>query len=141
MAMKPFIGYNVGDYFAHWIEMGKKIANPPKIFNTNWFRKNDDGKFLWPGFGDNMRVLLWILDRCDGKVDAVESPIGYLPKKEDLNLAGLDISEEDLNELLNVDKEVWLDEVAQIKELYAGFEKLPAELAEQLKALEARLNK
>ena len=141
MAMKPFIGYNVGDYFAHWIEMGKKIANPPKIFNTNWFRKNDDGKFLWPGFGDNMRVLLWILDRCDGKVGAVESPIGYLPKKEDLNLAGLDISEEDLNELLNVDKEVWLDEVAQIKELYAGFEKLPAELAEQLKALEARLNK
>ena len=141
MAMKPFIGYNVGDYFAHWIEMGKKIANPPKIFNTNWFRKNDDGKFLWPGFGDNMRVLLWILDRCDGKVDAVESPIGYLPKKEDLNLAGLDISEEDLNELLNVDKEVWLDEGAQIKELYAGFEKLPAELAEQLKALEARLNK
>ena len=141
MAMKPFIGYNVGDYFAHWIEMGKKISNPPKIFNTNWFRKNDDGKFLWPGFGDNMRVLLWILDRCDGKVDAVESAIGYLPKKEDLKLEGLDISEEDLNELLNVDKEVWLDEVAQIKELYAGFDKLPAELAEQLKALEARLNK
>ncbi len=141
MAMKPFIGYNVGDYFAHWIEMGKKIANPPKIFNTNWFRKSDDGKFLWPGFGDNMRVLLWILDRCEGKVGAVESPIGYLPNKEDLNLEGLDISEEDLNELLNVDKEVWLDEVAQIKELYAGFEKLPAELAEQLKALEARLNK
>ena len=141
MAMKPFIGYNVGDYFAHWIEMGKKIANPPKIFNTNWFRKSDDGKFLWPGFGDNMRVLLWILDRCDGKVDAVESPIGYLPKKEDLNLEGLDISDADLDELLKVDKEVWLDEVAQIKELYAGFEKLPAELAEQLKALEARLNK
>ena len=131
MAMKPFIGYNVGDYFAHWIEMGKKISNPPKIFNTNWFRKSDDGKFLWPGFGDNMRVLLWILDRCDGKVDAVESAIGYLPKKEDLKLEGLNISEEDLNELLNVDKEVWLDEVA----------KLPAELAEQLKALEARLNK
>ena len=141
MAMKPFIGYNVGDYFAHWIEMGKKIANPPKIFNTNWFRKSDDGKFLWPGFGDNMRVLLWILDRCDDKVGAVESPIGYLPNKEDLKLEGLDISEEDLNELLNVDKEVWLDEVAQIKELYAGFDRLPAELAEQLKALEARLNK
>ncbi len=141
MAMKPFIGYNVGDYFAHWIEMGKKIANPPKIFNTNWFRKSDDGKFLWPGFGDNMRVLLWILDRCDDKVGAVESPIGYLPTKEDLNLKGLDISEEDLNELLNVDKEVWLDEVAQIKEFYAGFDRLPEELAEQLKALEERLNK
>ena len=141
MAMKPFIGYNVGDYFAHWIEMGKKISNPPKIFNTNWFRKSDEGKFLWPGFGDNMRVLLWILDRCDDKVGAVESPIGYLPNKEDLKLDGLDISEEDLNELLNGDKEVWLDEVAQIKELYAGFDKLPVELAEQLKALEARLNK
>ena len=141
MAMKPFIGYNVGDYFAHWIDMGKKITNPPKIFNTNWFRKSDEGKFLWPGFGDNMRVLLWILDRCEGKVGAVESPIGYLPNKEDLMLEGLDISEADLNELLNVDKEVWLDEVAQIKELYAGFDRLPAELAEQLKALEARLNK
>ena len=141
MAMKPFIGYNVGDYFAHWIEMGKKIENPPKIFNTNWFRKSDDGKFLWPGFGDNMRVLLWILDRCEGKADAVESPIGYLPKKEDLNLNGLDISDADLDELLKVDKEVWLDEVAQIKELYAGFDRLPAELADQLKALEERLNK
>ena len=141
MAMKPFIGYNVGDYFAHWIEMGKKIENPPKIFNTNWFRKSDDGKFLWPGFGDNMRVLLWILDRCEGKADAVESPIGYLPKKEDLNLNGLDISDADLDELLKVDKEVWLDEVAQIKELYAGFDRLPSVLADQLKALEERLNK
>ncbi len=141
MAMKPFIGYNVGDYFAHWIEMGKKISNPPKIFNTNWFRKSDDGKFLWPGFGDNMRVLLWILDRCEGKADAVESPIGYLPKREDLITDGLDISDADWEELLKVDKEVWLDEVRQIKELYAGFDRLPAELAEQLKALEARLNK
>ena len=141
MAMKPFIGYNVGDYFAHWIEMGKAIANPPKIFNTNWFRKSDDGKFLWPGFGDNMRVLLWILDRCEGKADAVESAIGYLPKKEDLNLKGLDISDADIEELLKVDKDVWLDEVRQIKELYAGFERLPEELANQLKALEERLNK
>ena len=141
MAMKPFIGYNVGDYFAHWIEMGTKIEKQPKIFNTNWFRKSDDGKFLWPGFGDNMRVLLWILDRCEGKVDAVESPIGYLPKKEDLNLDGLDISDAELDELLTVDKDVWLDEVAQIKELYAGFDRLPKELAEQLKALEERLNK
>ena len=141
MAMKPFIGYNVGDYFAHGIEMGTKIEKQPKIFNTNWFRKSDDGKFLWPGFGDNMRVLLWILDRCEGKVDAVESPIGYLPKKEDLNLDGLDISDAELDELLTVDKDVWLDEVAQIKELYAGFDRLPKELAEQLKALEERLNK
>ena len=141
MAMKPFIGYNVGDSFAHWIEMGKKIPNPPKIFNTNWFRKGSDGKFLWPGFGDNMRVLLWILDRCNGKVDAVESPIGYLPKKEDLNLSGLDISDEVLTELLSVDKDVWMDEIAQIKELYSGFDRLPEELKEQLKAMEDRFNK
>ncbi len=140
MAMKPFIGYNVGDYFAHWIEMGKKIPNPPKIFNTNWFRTNEDGKFIWPGFGDNMRVLLWILDRCDNKVDAVKTAIGYLPKKEDLKLDGLDISDEVLTELLNVDKDVWLDEVAQIKELFAGFDRLPKEMADQLKALEERLN-
>ncbi|MBR0278215.1 MAG: phosphoenolpyruvate carboxykinase (GTP), partial [Clostridia bacterium] len=103
--------------------------------------KSDDGKFLWPGFGDNMRVLLWILDRCEGKADAVESAIGYLPKKEDLNLKGLDISDADIEELLKVDKDVWLDEVRQIKELYAGFERLPEELANQLKALEERLNK
>jgi len=140
MAMKPFIGYNVGDYFAHWIEMGKKIPNPPKIFNTNWFRTNAEGKFIWPGFGDNMRVLLWILDRCDNKVDAVKTAIGYLPKKEDLKLEGLDISDEVLTELLNVDKEVWLDEVAQIKDLFAGFDRLPQEMADQLKALEERLN-
>lgn len=141
MAMKPFIGYNVGDYLAHWIEMGTKISNPPKIFNTNWFRTNSEGKFIWPGFGDNMRVLLWILDRCEGKVDAVETPIGYLPKKEDLKLDGLNISDDVLSELLSVDKEVWLDEVAQIKDLFGGWEKLPKEMADQLKALEERLNK
>ena len=92
--------YNVGDYFAHWIEMGKKIPNPPKIFNTNWFRTGADGKFIWPGFGDNMRVLLWILARCNGTVDAVESPIGYLPKPEDIDLEGTDIDLDTLKGLL-----------------------------------------
>ena len=90
MAMLPFCGYNMGDYFAHWVEMGTKIPNPPKIFNVNWFRTDDNGKFIWPGFGDNMRVLLWILDRCANKVDAVESPIGYLPNPEDIDIEGLE---------------------------------------------------
>ena len=92
MAMRPFVGYNMGDYFAHWLEMGKMIPNPPKIFHVNWFRTDDDGRFIWPGFGDNMRVLMWILNRCNGKVDAVETPIGYVPKAEDLELEGLDIT-------------------------------------------------
>jgi phosphoenolpyruvate carboxykinase (GTP) len=141
MAMKPFIGYNVGDYFAHWLDMGKKIPNPPKIFNTNWFRTNEEGKFIWPGFGDNMRVLLWILERCAGKVGAVETPIGYLPNVDDLNFGGLDISADVVKELLNVDKAVWEDEIAQIKELFGGFARLPKELADQLTALEARVAK
>ena len=108
MAMLPFAGYDMGDYFAHWLKMGEKITNPPKIFNVNWFRLNDEGQFIWPGFGENMRVLMWILDRCDGKADAVNTPIGYLPKAEDLNIEGLDISLGTIKELLNVDKDLWL---------------------------------
>ncbi|MBS5725217.1 MAG: phosphoenolpyruvate carboxykinase (GTP), partial [Clostridiales bacterium] len=91
MAMRPFAGYNMGDYFKHWLDMGKKIPNPPKIFHVNWFRTDDEGHFIWPGFGDNMRVLLWLLDRCTGAADAVETPIGYVPKAEDINIEGLDI--------------------------------------------------
>lgn len=140
MAMKPFAGYHMGEYFAHWIEMGKKIPNPPKIFHVNWFRLNDEGKFMWPGFGDNMRVLNWILDRCEGKADAVKTAIGYLPKPSDLNLTGLDIDGETINELLSVDKEVWASEVEGIKEFFKQFgDKLPTELTSQLNDLEARL--
>ena len=139
--MIPFCGYNMGDYFGHWLEMGKKIPNPPKIFHVNWFRTNADGKFLWPGFGDNMRVLLWILDRCEGKVGANETAIGYLPKKEDLNLTGLDISDDTLTELLSIDKEVWLKETEGIGEFFAKFgDKLPKELAEELDNLKKRLS-
>lgn len=142
MAMIPFCGYNMGDYFQHWIDMGTKIPNKPKIFNVNWFRTNEEGKFIWPGFGDNMRVLNWIIDRCEGKVDAVETPIGYLPKKEDLNLAGLDVSDEIMSELLSVDKQVWLGEIEDQKEFFAKFgDKLPEEIKKQLAALEERLNK
>ncbi len=140
MAMKPFAGYHMGEYFAHWIEMGEKIPNPPKVFHVNWFRLNNEGKFMWPGFGDNMRVLNWILDRCDGKADAVKTAIGYLPKPSDLNLTGLDIDDETINELLSVDKDVWTSEAEGIKEFFNQFsDKLPTELTSQLNALVARL--
>ncbi len=137
MAMLPFCGYNMGDYFKHWIEMGKKIPNQPKIFHVNWFRRGDEGEFLWPGFGDNLRVLNWILDRCDGKVDAVETPIGYLPKKEDLDLTGLDIADDVVDELLSVKKEYWVEDIAGQKEFFAKFgDKLPQELKEEMEKLE-----
>ena len=144
MAMLPFCGYNMGDYFAHWIEMGKKIPHAPKIFNVNWFRTDDEGNFIWPGFGDNMRVLMWILDRCAGKADAVETEIGYLPKAEDINIEGLkDIDLDTIKDLLSVDKDLWKEDVKGIKEFYAKFDEfdtLPAELKEELANFEARLN-
>ena len=140
MAMLPFCGYHMGDYFAHWLEMGKKIKNPPKIFNVNWFRTDENGKFIWPGFGDNMRVLMWILDRCEGKADADEIAIGYVPKADDINIEGLDISKETLKELLSIDKEVWKQEIEGIKEFYAKFDKMPAELKEELAKLEKNVN-
>lgn len=141
MAMLPFCGYHMGDYFAHWLEMGKKIANPPKIFNVNWFRTDDDGNFIWPGFGDNMRVLMWILDRCEGTARAVETPIGYEPFPEDIEIGGLSIDCETIKSLLHVDTSLWKDEVKGIREFYSKFgSKLPKELSHQLDALEKRLN-
>ena len=142
MAMLPFCGYNMAEYWAHWIEMGKKLdpAKAPKIFNVNWFRKNDEGKFMWPGFGDNMRVLMWILDRCEGKVGAVETPIGYEPKPEDINIEGLDIDLDTIKGLLNVDVDLWKEEAKGIEEFYAKFgDKLPTELKNQLENLKKRL--
>ena len=139
MAMLPFCGYNMGDYFAHWLEMGKKIPHQPKIFNVNWFRTDDEGHFIWPGFGDNMRVLMWILDRCEGKADAVETPIGYVPKAEDINIEGLDIDRETVEGLLEVDKEIWSKEAEGITEFYSKFDRLPKELAHQLEMLKERL--
>ncbi len=142
MAMIPFCGYNMGDYFAHWLEMGKKIPNPPKIFHVNWFRLDDNGKFMWPGFGDNLRVLNWIVDRCTGKADAVEKEIGYLPKASDINVEGLDLSEAALNELLSVDKEVWKAELSGMKEFFAKFgDRLPEGIKHQLSILEEKLSK
>ncbi|MGN0727382.1 MAG: phosphoenolpyruvate carboxykinase (GTP), partial [Anaerovoracaceae bacterium] len=128
MAMLPFCGYNMSDYFQHWIDMGKKMTNPPKIFNVNWFRKDDEGHFIWPGFGDNLRALLWALDRCDGKADAVETPLGYVPTKDSLDLEGLDLTDQQLDELLTVDRETWKKELEGIKEWYAKLGRLPKEL-------------
>ncbi len=142
MAMRPFVGYNMGDYFAHWLEMGKKIPHAPKIFHVNWIRTDADGNFIWPGFGDNMRVLLWILDRCDGKAEAVETPIGFVPKAEDIDIEGLDLSLDTIKELLTVDKASWLEDVANIKEFYAQIgDHMPKELYEELDKLESNLKK
>ena len=145
MAMKPFCGYHMGDYWGHWLEMGEKLGEKaPKIFNVNWFKQDENGNFIWPGYGDNMRVLDWIIKRCEGTVDAVETPIGYLPKKEDLNLEGIEdeVTPEILDELLAVDKDLWKAEVADIREFYKQFgDRLPQAMADQLNNLEARLNK
>lgn len=141
MAMLPFCGYHMGDYFQHWIDMGKKIKVQPKIFNVNWFRTDSEGHFIWPGFGDNMRVLDWILKRCEETVDADETAIGYVPKPEDINLEGCGVDEETLKGLLNVDTETWKKEAEGIKEFYKKFgDKLPKELNDELSALESRLN-
>jgi len=141
-AMLPFLGYHVCDYFQHWINLGKK-ADPsklPKIFYVNWFRKDENGKFIWPGYGDNSRVLKWIFERVSGKANAVKTPIGYMPTVDDLDLSGLDISRERMEEILSVNKEQWLAEVESIKEHYASYgDRLPEELKKQLAALEERL--
>ena len=142
MAMLPFCGYNMGDYWQHWLDMGKDLGDKaPKIFNVNWFRTDDEGHFIWPGFGDNMRVLMWILARCEGKADAVETPIGYEPKPEDINIEGLkDITLDTIKGLLDVDVDLWKADVAGIEDFYAKFgSKLPAEMKHQLEALKARL--
>jgi phosphoenolpyruvate carboxykinase (GTP) len=130
----------MGDYWQHWLNMGKIIKNQPKIFNVNWFRLDDNGKFIWPGFGDNMRVLEWIMDRCFDEADAVESPIGYLPKAEDIDLEGLDISMDTLKDLLTVDMNIWKEEAAGIRKFYTGFgDKMPKELTDELNKLEEKL--
>ena len=140
MAMLPFCGYHMGDYFKHWIEMGEVLGDKaPKIFNVNWFRVDEEGHFIWPGFGDNLRVLEWILKRCENEVDAEETAIGYVPKAEDINLEGLDFSVETLKGILAVDNAKWAKEAAGIEEFYTKFgDKLPAELRAELEGLKAR---
>ncbi|MBQ4586053.1 MAG: phosphoenolpyruvate carboxykinase (GTP) [Clostridia bacterium] len=142
MAMRPFVGYNMGDYFQHWLDMGHKIPNAPKIFHVNWFRTDDEGHFIWPGFGDNMRVLDWILQRCEDKVEARETAIGYIPYAKDINIEGLDITVDTIEGLLSVDKASWLEDVENIKAFYQQVgDRVPATMYDELKALESRLNK
>lgn len=146
MAMLPFCGYDMGEYWQHWIDIGKTLDpdKAPKIFNVNWFRKDADGNFMWPGFGDNLRVLDWIIDRCEGKVDADETAIGYLPKAEDINIEGLEgeVTLDSLKSILDVDKDLWKNEVAGIEEFYQKFgSTLPAELKDCLATLKANLDK
>lgn len=146
MAMLPFCGYNMADYWQHWIDIGAGLDEDkaPKIFNVNWFRKDDDGNFLWPGFGDNMRVLEWIIKRCEGMVDADETAIGFVPKAEDINLAGIEdeVSEAQLKEILSVDKTLWDDETKGIEEFYSKFgDRLPKALSDELNTLKTNLEK
>ncbi len=142
MAMLPFCGYHMGDYFKHWLDMGKKISDKaPKIFNVNWFRTDENGKFIWPGFGDNMRVLAWILDRCDGKACAVKTEIGYEPRPEDINTQGLDLDSDIIKDLLSVDRDLWKKEADEIEKFFAQFgNRLPEEMKSQLKNLKDRLS-
>lgn len=143
-AMLPFCGYNMGDYFAHWIKMGKKSKEDklPKVFFVNWFRKNADGKFIWPGYGENSRVLAWIFDRCDGKDNAVKTAIGWMPKDGAINVSGLNVSADDMKTILSVDTEGWKKEIADVRaNHYPKFgKKLPKELMKEMEGLEARLN-
>ncbi len=141
--MLPFCGYNMADYFAHWLDIGATAPDQellPKIFYVNWFRKSADGKWLWPGYGDNSRVLEWVFNRVVGKADAIETPIGSVPGAGAIDIEGLDVTEADMAELLRVDTAEWKAEIPSIRELYAEFgDRLPAKLAEEVDTLEERL--
>lgn len=140
MAMLPFCGYNMASYFRHWLEMGRHMSKAPKIFHVNWFRTDDKGRFLWPGFGENLRVLEWILDRCNNKVNAVKTPIGYVPFASNIDMTGLDLAEGAMKKLLEVGKEDWLEELKGIKKFFKSFKKdLPEELWQEYEALSGRL--
>ncbi|MDR0485142.1 MAG: phosphoenolpyruvate carboxykinase (GTP) [Elusimicrobiota bacterium] len=141
MAMLPFCGYNMGDYFNHWLNIGKKLKNPPKIFVVNWFRKDEKGNFIWPGFRDNSRVLKWMIDRIEGKTGARESEIGLFPQENALDLSGLNLSKENIDKLLNVDRQEWKKEIVLIEEFYSKFgEKIPKELRDALQNLKNKIN-
>jgi phosphoenolpyruvate carboxykinase (GTP) len=140
MAMLPFCGYNMADYFGHWLDMGRRIPRPPAIFHVNWFRQDSGGRFIWPGFGENMRVLRWMIERCKGSEAAVESPLGWLPARGAIDLDGLDVDETSMAELLNVRREDWRAESENIGTFFARFDgRLPAEMARQRDALAKRL--
>jgi phosphoenolpyruvate carboxykinase (GTP) len=138
--MLPFCGYNMGDYFAHWLRMGRALSRPPVIFHVNWFRTGEDGRFLWPGFGQNLRVLMWMVDRVEGKAGATETPAGMVPKPEALNLERLPLSRADVQSLLRVEREEWAAEVPEIRAFFDKFgDRLPAELSRALDSLSNEL--
>ena len=140
-AMLPFCGYNMADYWGHWVNMGRTFANVPKLFQVNWFRKNEAGDFIWPGFGENSRVLAWVVDRLENEAEGIDSPVGILPIREDLPLTGLEISDADLDALFDVDKSSWLTECDLTEEYFNQFDgRVPAELQAELADLKARLN-
>jgi len=140
MAMKPFCGYNYGDYWAHWLNIGAGLSRPPHMFHVNWFRQNAAGKFLWPGFGENLRVLAWILERCAGRAGAAETAIGNLPRAQDINLRGLDISSETFADLTSVSNAAWRKEMADIRQYLLGFgSRLPAAMLAEVDEVTRRL--
>jgi len=140
MAMLPFCGYNMGDYFDHWLEIGKRLTNPPKVFHVNWFRTDDDGKFLWPGFGENLRVLDWIVRRCHDDADAAETPIGNIPATDALDMDSLTLPTEVMKRLFSIDLADWTDELKGIEEFFTKFgDRFPAKMWDEYRALKRRL--
>jgi phosphoenolpyruvate carboxykinase (GTP) len=138
--MLPFCGYNMADYFNHWLNMGRRVSSPPRIFRVNWFRKGDDGTFLWPGFGDNLRVLKWIVDRVHGRATAVESPIGWMPQHKDIDWTGLDYPAEQFYGLMSVAREAGQVEAHAHEELFDRFfDRLPKEFIYERELLRSRL--
>ena len=140
MAMKPFCGYNFADYWTHWLSLEGRVKQLPKIYHVNWFRQDKDGKFLWPGFGDNLRVLSWVIDRCEGRAGAHETPIGFLPHKQDIDLTGLELPEGTLQQLLDLDHEAWHREIDDIGKYLEEFgERTPPALREEYQRVKAAL--
>jgi phosphoenolpyruvate carboxykinase (GTP) len=140
MAMLPFCGYNMGDYFAHWLRMGRALSRPPAVFHVNWFRTDADGRFVWPGFGENLRVLLWMIERVKGRGSADETPIGLVPRESALDWEGLSLSAADRALLLGVDRAEWAAEAPEIRAFFERFgERLPPEMSRSLAALEEDL--
>jgi phosphoenolpyruvate carboxykinase (GTP) len=140
MAMLPFCGYNMADYFGHWLDMGTRVRRPPKIFHVNWFRTDDNGKFLWPGFGENLRILEWLLGRCRGEVEAVETPIGLVPNPKDIDMTGLDLPPENMTKLLSIKPKDWLAEIDAVGQFFETFgTRMPEEMWQQNEALRSRI--
>jgi phosphoenolpyruvate carboxykinase (GTP) len=139
MAMLPFCGYNMADYFGHLLGTGKKLTNPPKLFHVNWFRTDENGKFIWPGFGENLRVLDWIIRRCQDRADAQETPIGYVPTPGSIDMDGLDLSTEVMERLSSISPDDWTEELKGIEEFFARFgDRLPTEMWDEYRALSRR---